>query len=88
MELCILGFVFCPAFSFGKIVFNKILARLPAVINHIYVMFLVILSFAIFNGQGIGEVKEILMGLFGGLEIPLYNQVTIYYLKSYGIVLL
>ncbi len=80
------GLYFALLLVLEKLCFNKILARLPAVINHIYVMFLVILSFAIFNGQGIGEVKEILMGLFGGLEIPLYNQVTIYYLKSYGIV--
>ena len=84
VELCILGFVFCLLLVLEKLCFNKILARLPAVINHIYVMFLVILSFAIFNGQSIGEVKEILMGLFGGLEIPLYNQVTIYYLKVMG----
>ena len=54
------GLYFALLLVLEKLCFNKILARLPAVINHIYVMFLVILSFAIFNGQGIGEVKKYL----------------------------
>jgi alginate O-acetyltransferase complex protein AlgI len=33
-----------------------------------------------------GEVFENLKGMFGFLKVPLLNSVTLYYLKSYGLV--
>lgn len=54
---------------------------------HIYVMFLVIVSFVIFNANGLGGMVEDLKGLFGFAGLPASSLETVYYLRSYAILL-
>lgn len=58
------------------------------VISHIYVMFLVIISFVIFNADGMGQAFSDLSGMFGFAELPLISTETVYYLKSYIVVII
>ena len=53
------------------------------VISHIYTMFLVIISFVIFNANSFTEVTVFMKNMFGFNNLPFMNQETIYYLKSY-----
>ena len=53
------------------------------VISHIYTMFLVIISFVIFNANSFTEVRLFMKNMFGFNNLPFMNQETIYYLKSY-----
>ncbi len=53
------------------------------VISHIYTMFLVIISFVIFNANSFTEVTLFMKNMFGFNNLPFMNQETIYYLKSY-----
>ncbi|WP_019228623.1 MBOAT family protein [Sedimentibacter sp. B4] len=71
-----------------KFLFNTILSKLPAVIGHIYTLFFVIISFVIFNAGNMIECIESIKGMFGFLSIPLCNAETIYYLSSYGFMLI
>ena len=82
------GLMFGVILLIEKIVLKKYLDKLPGIICNIYVMLIVIISFVIFNSNGMNEVKYYLSGMFGGLNIPMLNDTTIYYLKSYIITII
>lgn len=74
-----------------KYVFRQVIARLPKVLSHIYVMFFVITGFVLFNGDGLKGAFADLLHLFGlGNEgkVKFISLETIYYLKSYGVIFL
>lgn len=79
------GLYFAVFLVMEKYFLKDILKRLPSFVGHIYVIFFTMISFVIFNANGMGEVKNNLMAMFGFLDLPLYNPMTIYYLKSYAI---
>ncbi len=56
--------------------------------NHIYVLFFVMLSFVLFNGTSVGGAFCSIAGMFGGLHLPGVTGESLYYLKSYGILLI
>lgn len=72
-----------------KFVYGRQLDRLPSWIRHFYVMFLVTVSFVIFNADTMTIALNDLAGMFGisNLEngLPLVSKESLYYLKSYGI---
>ncbi len=55
--------------------------------NHIYVMLLIIISFVIFNAKDMAEAFEYIGGMFGFGKVPLLSTETIYYLRSYVVLL-
>ncbi len=57
-------------------------------IGHIYLLFVSILSFVIFDAQTIGDAVFYIGKMFGIGEIGLISNSTIYYVKSFGVVLL
>lgn len=58
------------------------------VLSHIYVMFFVIISFVIFNAADMKEVFSYIGGMFGAGGIPFISEEWLYYLRSYGVVLI
>lgn len=57
------------------------------VISHIYVMFLVVISFVIFNAANMTEAFSDLSGMFGLSGLPAVSTEALYYLKSYAVVI-
>ena len=57
------------------------------VLNHIYVMLLVIISFVIFNAESLPQVGSDLMGMAGLKDIPFYSPEFFYELRNYAVVL-
>ncbi len=57
-------------------------------LSHIYTLFLVMISFVIFHGESMGQVVSDLAGLVGAGGIPLVSAEAVYYLRSFGVVLL
>lgn len=82
------GLFFALFLSLEKHVFNKVLERLPAVAGHLYMLFFITISFVIFNGDGMNESLENLRGMFGLLNVPISSMETVYYIKSYSVVLI
>ncbi|HKM29851.1 MAG TPA: MBOAT family O-acyltransferase [Bacilli bacterium] len=66
-----------------KLFIGKILERLPKIVHHFYLLFLVLIGFVIFNSNGLKDMVTNFSGLFGGLDIPAINKETIYYLRNY-----
>lgn len=64
-----------------KLFLKKYFSKVPAIFKHIYVLFIVLISFIIFNSTTIDEAIITIKNLF--ISNSLINSGTIYYLKSY-----
>ncbi len=58
------------------------------VLSRIYVLLFVVIGFVIFNADGIGGAVSDLGGMFGAGGLPFISGQTLYYLKSYGLLIL
>ena len=56
------------------------------VIAHIYVIFLVLISFIIFNSSSLGEIVVSVKSMLGMNHLPLYNLSSLYYIRSYIVI--
>lgn len=81
------GLYFAVLLMLEKLVLLPILEK-SRVFNHIYVMFLVIISFVIFNAADMTEAFAYIGGMFGAGGVPVVSPEAVYYFKSNLVVLL
>lgn len=82
------GLLFGILLIIEKLYLNKILDKLPNFIKRIYVLFIVMISFIIFNANTMNTAWHNIIGLFGFNKEVFINTYTIYYLKSYLLVII
>ncbi len=82
------GLYFGMILFFEKLYLRKILERVPSIFQHAYVLFVVLISFVIFNNESLIDIAIYLKGMFGLLDIPVVNQESLYYLKSYSTIII
>lgn len=82
------GLYFALFLALEKYFIGAFLNKLPPFMANIYMLFFTMISFVIFNADGLGESLNNLKGMFGFLGIPFSNAETIYFLKSYFFVFL
>ena len=70
-----------------KIWLKEKLDSSPNFIKHFYVLFVVLISFVIFNSSSLASIGTYLKGMFGLLNIPVVNKESLYYLRSYSTLL-
>lgn len=56
--------------------------------KHVYVMLIVMLSFVLFDAGNIADAAHTIAAMFGGGKYPLVSAEALYYLRSYGLILL
>ncbi len=61
------------------------LQKLPTVLRRAHVLLIVVLGFVIFNAADLSQAMEDIGGMFGFGDVPFVNTVTLYYLRSYGV---
>ena len=66
-----------------KFILKKYFSNVPKFIKGIYTLFLVMISFVIFQGDSLSSAFNIIKGLFGLNGELFINNVTLYYLKGY-----
>jgi len=71
-----------------KFFLNKLLDKSPNILRHLYTLFIVFISFMIFNATSLTNVIIDIKSLIGFNQLPLANKETIYYLKSYLVVII
>ena len=71
-----------------KVFLGKYLEKLPKLLSRIYVLLIVMISFIIFNGEGVADILQKIGGLFGITSTSLLSLESIYYFKSYFVVLI
>lgn len=81
------GLMFGIMLIIEKLFLTKHLEKMPSILQRIYVLFTVMISFIIFNANSIGEAWNNIIGLLGANGESLINASTVYYLKSYLVVL-
>ena len=81
------GLMFGIMLIIEKLFLTKHLEKMPSILQRIYVLFTVMISFIIFNANSIVEAWNNIIGLFGANGESLINASTVYYLKSYSAVL-
>ena len=64
-----------------KLFLEKYLKKMPKILAHLYVLVIVMISFVIFNDEGITKIMQ-------SSNMPLISKESLYYLKSYIIVII
>ncbi len=80
------GLFFALFLVLEKFFLNKFFEKLPRVFSHIYVLFLILISFVIFSANGISGAVRDIAALFGGGGLPLWTAQTGYYLSGYALI--
>lgn len=81
------GLFFAVLLVAEKLFLLKYLDR-SQVLGRVYVLLAVVISFVIFNAADLGEAMRYIGGMFGAGGIALYSGEAVYYLQSYGTILL
>ncbi|MBR3788594.1 MAG: MBOAT family protein [Clostridia bacterium] len=66
---------------------GKFIIKTP-VLNHIYTLFFIIISFVIFDAVNMSEAFSYLKAMFGLSAVPLISTEFIYYIKEYAVILI
>ena len=82
------GLYFAILLIIENLFLQNILNKLPALIQHIYAKFFIIISFVIFNNENIKDLWSSLYNMFNFRGLDLYNDFSTYYLKSYTVLLI
>ena len=70
-----------------KLFLKKFLEKAPSFLQHFYVVFLVVISFVLFNADNFTMAFSDLKVMFGASGLPLYTADTLYNLRSYAVLL-
>ena len=81
------GLYFAAFLVIEKIFLMKYLKK-SKILNHIYVLLVVIISFVIFGAVDMKSAGECISGMFGLGNIPFASDEQIYYLRSYAVILI
>lgn len=81
------GLFFAVFLTAEKLWYGKALAR-TKVVKHIYVLLLVIISFVLFDAAGLQDAVLTIGSLFGIGAASAADALSLYYLRSYGVVFL
>ena len=87
MQFVVWGLMFAVLLVIEKHWFLEKLEK-ARVWNHIYVLFIVIISFVIFNAADMKEAFAYIGGMFGIGNVPPMSAECAYYLKSYAVLII
>ena len=81
------GLFFAFFLMLEKFALKKFFERIPKIFSHIYVIFLILISFVIFNGNGMSGAITDIGNMLGFGALPFITKETAYYISGYAIVL-
>lgn len=82
------GLYFAFFLVLEKLLLKKWIEKLPVIFRRVYMFIIVLISFVIFNADRMEDCIRNLKGMFGLLNISVTGPETMYYLRSYGLVLI
>ena len=82
------GLYFGVLLAVEKLVLGKILDRFPRWLRHVYTMVLVFMSFILFHIENLPDMLTHIGQMFGAGGIALADVPSLYYLKSYALLLI
>jgi len=82
------GLYFGVLLILEKVLLDKYLKRLPKALTRVYTLLIVMISFIIFKGEGTEQIMQNIGGLVGINTNALITPESLYYLKSYLVVII
>ncbi len=82
------GLYFGVLLIIEKLFLKKYLEKASAFVQHGYVLFIVLISFVLFNAENFTMAFSDLKVMFGAAGLPLCTTETLYILRSYGVLLI
>lgn len=82
------GLYFAILLILEKILLEKQINKMPKIFSRIYTILIVMISFIIFNGENIGQIIKNIEGLIGINASGIISAESLYYFKSYFIILI
>ncbi len=81
------GLYFGVLLTLEKLFFRKFLEKIGA-FSHVYTLFFVAISFAIFSGDSLSQAMEVVGGMLGKGNLPLLSDAFLYALRNFGTLLI
>ena len=81
------GVLFGILLAVEKLVMAKVFEKLPRLFSHLWTLLWVGLSWVLFDAVNFNEAFTRIASMFGGNGLPLVTSDTLYYLRSYAVVI-
>ncbi len=81
------GLFFAVILLAEKLFLSKALDKLPGFLRVAYTFILVNFGFVLFNADSVAEAGKNFAGMFGANSLPLTDSASLYFLKSYAVLL-
>lgn len=81
------GLLFAIILIIEKLWINTLLRKIPKWLSHIYVLFIILISFVIFDAPDISTAIVRIASMFGVFNNKMIDVQSLYYLRSYGFIL-
>jgi alginate O-acetyltransferase complex protein AlgI len=81
------GLYFGAVLALEKLFIMKRLEKTPAALRRLYTLTVIIISFVIFHIESASGIAEYLKGMFGMGGVPAFSGESLYYLRSYWLVI-
>ena len=82
------GLLFAVLLTVEKFLVGKAMAKTPGWLVRIPVLAILLMSFVLFNASSLSQALSDVGGMFGLGGLPLTSAASLYYLRSYGLLLL
>ena len=82
------GLLFAVLLTVEKFLMGKAMAKTPGWLVRIPVLTILLMSFVLFNASSLAQALSDVGGMFGLGGLPLTSAASLYYLRSYGLLLL
>ena len=82
------GLLFAVLLTVEKFLVGKAMAKMPGWLVRIPVLAILLMSFVLFNASSLSQALSDVGGMFGLGGLPLVSTASLYYLRSYGLLLL
>ena len=82
------GLLFAVLLTVEKFLVGKAMAKMPGWLVRIPVLTILLMSFVLFNASSLAQALSDVGGMFGLGGLPLVSTASLYYLRSYGLLLL
>ena len=82
------GLLFAVLLTVEKFLVGKAMAKMPGWLVRIPVLAILLMSFVLFNASSLAQALSDVGGMFGLGGLPLTSAASLYYLRSYGLLLL
>ncbi|WP_312642132.1 MBOAT family O-acyltransferase [Hydrogenoanaerobacterium sp.] len=80
------GLYFAIILIIEKFVLLRFWDKVPRILQHIYALVLIIISWVIFYFEDLSAMGAYFRGMFGWQHVPLWNKQALYYLLGYGLI--